>query len=221
MAVVLERRYVWETPVRVAHWVIVLCILALCATGWYIHDPFLKPGEHTMATARLVHLLCGFAFTAALMVRAYWFLAGNRYARWRAFVLGTPRQWRGLVQTLQHYAFLRREPYQGVGHNPLAATIYAGLYVLMALEAFTGMVLYARGAEHDTWHALFGWPVQLMSEQNLRLLHFGLMFLFLAFLMNHLYLVVLLAREERNGLVDSIVTGWKFIRVEDGRDPDD
>lgn len=221
MTTVLERRYVWQTPVRMVHWVMVLAILTLCSTGWYIHDPFLMPGEQTMALFRLVHLIAGFVFTSALMVRAYWFLAGNRYANWRSYALLTPRQWRGLVHTLLHYAFVQREPFRGVGHNPLAASIYAGLYVLMALEAFTGMVLYSRGADHATWDAVFGWPVLLVSEQSLRLVHFGLMFLFLAFVMNHLYLVVLLAREEGNGLVDSMVTGWKFIRVEDGKDPDD
>lgn len=219
MSVVLERRYVWQTPVRLVHWTLVLCLAFLGSTGWYIHAPFLLPGEHTMATARLVHLVAGFCFTSALMVRAWWFLAGNRYANWRAYALLTPRQWRGLVHTLQHYAFLKG-PFQGVGHNPLAASVYLGLYGLMALEAFTGLVLFARGYHSGLLDAALGWPLPLVGEPILRLVHFGLMFVFLCFVLNHLYLVVLLARDEGNGLVDSIVTGWKFIRVEDGRDPD-
>ena len=31
--------YVWEVPVRVTHWLIVLSIVVLGATGLYIHAP--------------------------------------------------------------------------------------------------------------------------------------------------------------------------------------
>ena len=37
----LVRVYVWEIPVRVTHWVIVLSILILSVTGFYIGHPFM------------------------------------------------------------------------------------------------------------------------------------------------------------------------------------
>ena len=36
----IVRVYVWETPVRITHWVIALSIVVLSATGFYIGRPF-------------------------------------------------------------------------------------------------------------------------------------------------------------------------------------
>ena len=39
----LVRTYVWEKPVRIAHWLIFFAFVALSFTGLYIHRPFLMP----------------------------------------------------------------------------------------------------------------------------------------------------------------------------------
>src|SRR5512133_563417 len=82
--------YVWELPVRVAHWTIVLTLIVLSFTGYYIHHPFLAgsggPGHpgFTMGQMRFIHEAAGFVFIAAVLFRIYWAFAGNRYAQWRA-----------------------------------------------------------------------------------------------------------------------------------------
>ena len=59
---------------------------------------------------------------------------------------------------------------------------------------------------------LFGW-VSLVPGgiQWVRLLHYLLTFAFLAFTVHHVYSSVLVDSEERNGLLSSIVTGFKTI----------
>ena len=52
-----------------------------------------------------------------------------------------------------------------------------------------------------------------MSIQQLRLLHFLLMFVFGAFTIHHVYSAILVDIEERNGEVSSIVTGYKARRA--------
>jgi len=47
--------------------------------------------------------------------------------------------------------------------------------------------------------------------QYLRLMHFCIMFAFFAFVIHHVYSAVLVSWEERNGLIESIFTGYKFI----------
>jgi len=55
----------------------------------------------------------------------------------------------------------------------------------------------------------------------LRLTHFCIMFTFFAFVIHHVYSAVLVSWEERNALIESIFTGYKFIPrdelVEDAR----
>ena len=83
----LVRVYVWETPVRVTHWVIVLAIAVLSFTGYYLYNPFIisrGSSVFLMATMRFVHELTGFVFIAAVLVRLYWFFKGNRWEIGRA-----------------------------------------------------------------------------------------------------------------------------------------
>src|SRR4030088_565941 len=64
--------YVWELPVRVAHWLIVFTIIVLAITGLYLDRPFLvgpRQDGFLLATMRFVHEIAGFVFTAALLAR--------------------------------------------------------------------------------------------------------------------------------------------------------
>jgi Ni/Fe-hydrogenase 1 B-type cytochrome subunit len=51
----------------------------------------------------------------------------------------------------------------------------------------------------------------VIDIQYLRLIHFCVMFTFFAFVIHHVYSAVLVSWEERNGLIESIFTGYKFI----------
>ena len=79
-----ERIYVWEVPVRLTHWAIVLAILVLSATGFYIGDPVVGGSVSLMAWVRGIHRLTAWVFVASLLLRTYWAFAGNQWASWRA-----------------------------------------------------------------------------------------------------------------------------------------
>ena len=87
----LDRVYVWEWPVRLAHWLFVGTILILAVTGIYIGNPFLPvQGEATrhfmMGTMKTIHFVAAMVFLIAVFGRILWMFAGNPYARWRQFV---------------------------------------------------------------------------------------------------------------------------------------
>jgi len=79
----LERVYVWEIPVRLAHWIIFFSILILSVTGYYIGRPFIDvPNPATdhfvMGTARAIHLYTAIVFSLAVLVRIYWLFDRHR-----------------------------------------------------------------------------------------------------------------------------------------------
>jgi Ni,Fe-hydrogenase I cytochrome b subunit len=51
----------------------------------------------------------------------------------------------------------------------------------------------------------------VVSLPNLRLIHFFLMFVFISFGVFHVHLAMLISREEKKGLMDSIFIGYKVI----------
>jgi Ni/Fe-hydrogenase 1 B-type cytochrome subunit len=217
-----ERRpiYVWQLPVRIAHWTIAGSLVVLALTGYYIHDPFIGPSETTqsvqrdpgffMGTVRTVHLVAGFVFIAALVGRFYWAFAGNRWAHWRAYWPFEDWQRRDLRETVRYYFLRRREPPPATGHNPLAGIAYICLYGGFILAVLTGLGLYAWQYGREPWTWMFGWSYDLFSIQDIRLIHFILMFWFIAFVVHHVYSAVLIDIEEQNGEISSMITGWKL-----------
>jgi Ni/Fe-hydrogenase b-type cytochrome subunit len=210
----LVRTYVWELPVRIAHWLIFFAFLALASTGLFMHRPFLLPSGQApflMAKVRFVHEVSAFVLIGAFAFRMYWFFKGNFWARWSAYIPIHREQWRGMGSMLEFYSFLRFEPGHRVGHNPLAALTYFIIYLLFLVEILTGLALYSRVVGNPVLTQFIGWLPQLIDPQYLREIHYFLMFVFFSFVIFHVYLSVLVSIEEENGLLDSIFSGWKFV----------
>lgn len=210
----LVRTYVWELPLRIAHWLIFFAIATLSITGLYMHRPLVLSTVQTpflMAAARFVHVVAGFVLIGAFALRVYWFFKGNFWARWSSYIPIHREQWSGMGTMLEYYMFMRFDPGHRVGHNPLAALSYCFIYLLILVEIVTGLTLYSRVLGNPVLTQFIGWLPQLIDPQYLREVHFFVMFVFFAFLIFHIYASILVSIEEQNGLLDSIFTGWKFV----------
>ncbi len=204
------RLYIWQAPVRITHWVTVACIVVLSVTGGYIADPFLvPPGGSVMTTVRLIHIGTAFVFLASGLVRTIWLLVGNRFARWSAFIPTSRKQFTELFRQAGYYGFLRREIPKVLGHNQLAAAAYVLLFGLLLIETLTGFALDGiAGAQPAA--SLFGWLSDMLGPQLVRLIHHLCMWAILAIALFHVYSCVLVDQLEKNGLMASIFSGYKF-----------
>lgn len=212
--------YVWDLVVRLTHWLIVLSILVLTATGMYIGNPSLVvPGEAgdrlVTGTVRAVHSHAAAVFTLSVLARIAWMFTGSFYARWHQFLPVHPRRQRALWPTLLFYLFIRRHPPRVVGHDPLSGLVYLAVFGLFLLQIATGLGLYA-AANPTSWLGVFGFFAPYFGGlQSTRSIHHVVMWLLLGFMMHHIASTVLKARVERNATVDSIFSGFKFVRPED------
>jgi len=138
---------------------------------------------------------------------------GNQWSSWRGFVPFATAGWlKRSIQTMLWYMFLRRRSPDEIGHNPLAAMAYIGIYGLLGLEIFTGFALNSM-SWGGWWNVVFGWIFLLLPANDVRFAHHMIMWLLLGFLVHHIYSSVLMDTEERSGLLSSIVTGYKSIRA--------
>lgn len=217
------RVYVWQTPVRLTHWVTFSTLIVLTVTGSYIADPFLfSPGQDTMRLVRFVHIVAAYLFVASGILRTYWLFAGNQFSRWSAFIPTNRRHLRELVRQTQWYLFLRKDLPGILGHNALASGTYLIVFFLFFLQTITGFALVGI---HGTqpWATLLGWlPGVLFGEQGVRLIHHLLMWAIIAFAIHHVYSALLVDHVERNGLMSSIFSGskivprWRIVEARDG-----
>ncbi|MEN8230158.1 MAG: Ni/Fe-hydrogenase, b-type cytochrome subunit [Bacteroidota bacterium] len=217
----LREVYVWELPVRVYHWVNVLCIIMLCLTGYLIGDPLVL-GGHLEASGsfffgkiRFIHFFFSFLFFFNYVMRTYWAFVGNKYSRWYNYVPYKKRQWKEIWAVLKvDIMQVKHQNIESVGHNSLASFTYLGIFLLFLMQSLTGFGMYA--AMSDGWFPkLFAWIVPLLGgDEMTRHIHHILMWVFIIFSMIHIYLCFYHDYVERRGVTSSMIGGWKFIEKE-------
>jgi Ni/Fe-hydrogenase 1 B-type cytochrome subunit len=217
----IVRVYVWETPVRVTHWLIAGSILVLSVTGFYIGHPFIGvPGEarahFMMGWMKVIHGYTAYVLMTSVVARLVWMFTGNKYSHWDKFIPVDARRRRGLWPTLKFYLFALRKPPGFVGHNPLAGATYTLVLMLYFVAIATGLML--RGANAGTG-SMMRWFTTLApfvgGLQGARWIHHATMWLLLGFAVHHVYSSVLMSTIEANATVESIFSGYKFVPRED------
>ncbi|STM45095.1 Ni/Fe-hydrogenase 1 b-type cytochrome subunit [Escherichia coli] len=137
--------YVFEAPVRIWHWLTVLCMAVLMVTGYFIGKPLPSvSGEATylfyMGYIRLIHFSAGMVFTVVLLMRIYWAFVGNRYSR-ELFIVPVWRKswWQGVWYEIRWYLFLAKRPSADIGHNPIAQAAMFGYFLMSVFMIITGL----------------------------------------------------------------------------------
>jgi Ni/Fe-hydrogenase 1 B-type cytochrome subunit len=189
--------------------VVVACVVLLTITGGYIADPFLIPASgQTMGVMRFVHMIAAYVFICAGIVRTYWLFKGNRFAHWQAFIPTNRRHQRYQPRPGKENFFVRRE-LPASSATTRWPQPYLAVFFLFLIQMTTGFALQAQhGAPLVT--AAFGWMNDVFGVQTIRFVHHLVMWAILAFMIHHVYAALLIDHVEKNGLMSSIFSGYKF-----------
>ena len=110
---------VWDLPVRLFHWLLVVCVVGAVIS--------VKLGGGAMKW----HGLFGQAIVGLIAFRLVWGVMGSTTARFAGFVRG-PSAILAYLQGRWH----------GIGHNPLGALSVLGLLALVGFQAISGLFTY-------------------------------------------------------------------------------
>lgn len=130
----VPRILVWDAPVRVFHWLAVLCFFGAWITA-------------ESERWRALHVTLGYTLAGLVAFRLVWGLMGTRHARFASFVRGPRAVGRYLA------SLVRGRPEHHTGHNPAGAWAIVGLLGLAALVTFSGWATY-----QEVWA---DWPEEL------------------------------------------------------------
>ena len=212
--------YVWEVPVRVAHWGIFFSIIVLVFTGSYIHYPFINitsvEQPYLMGIMRAIHYITGTIFMFFVLLRFYWSIVGNRYASWRSIY--SPFRSKDIklfIDYVKYYIFLKKDVPPTIGHNPVAFTAYIVLYTLFILQIISGFALWGLYHQNGLAYQLFGWIFSIVNLQWVRFYHYIVMYLIAGFFINHIFSAVLFDFKTQSGEISAIFAGWKPQREEE------
>ncbi|MEG0821141.1 MAG: Ni/Fe-hydrogenase, b-type cytochrome subunit [Burkholderiaceae bacterium] len=215
----LKPVYVYEAPVRFWHWAMVVTMFVLIGTGYLVGAPLSANYADTWVQyqfgyIRMAHFIAGFLFTILFIVRTYWAVVGNKYAR-SIYVppVWNLSWWDGMFRQAQYYLFMRRKSPEFVGHNPLAQIAMFAMYVVgTVLIIITGFGLYAQQWGWDSgWMSWFGWVTVWFGEpQTVRTWHHVLMYYLGLFAIIHMYMAM---REDIMGGATQLSTMTNGVRM--------
>ncbi len=217
------RVYVWEFPLRLTHWTNAFSILILSITGYYIGDPFIhaySSKQYIMGWIRLIHFIAAYIFIMSVIIRIYWAFMGNKFESYKeCFPFSTEKR-KEFLDALKFYFFIKKKHPYVIGHSALAAFTYFIVYLLFIFEIVSGFAIYSLTHSAIIWTVLGGWLLGIMHLPTIRLYHHLIMYVILAFVPLHIYATWYMDPTERNGLVSSIFSGYKFVdeRRETGRE---
>ncbi len=211
------RAYIWEFPVRFTHWINAFCILILSITGYYIGNPFIhatSSSQYIMGWIRFIHFTTAYVFLMSVLIRIYWSIMGNQFASFKEFFPTTAKKRKGFVDACKFYLLIKKDPPYVAGHAPLASTTYFILFLLFIFEITSGFTIYSVGKTGPIWSILSGGLLNIMYLPTIRQWHHIIMYVILIFVPIHIYATWYMDPHEKNGLVSSMFSGYKFLDKE-------
>lgn len=114
---------VWDLPVRVFHWLLVISF----AGAWLTAES---------EAQQMLHYALGYSACALVLMRVIWGFVGTRYARFTQFI-------KGPTETLHHLKGLFKatgtmHDESNLGHNPAGALAMLALMAMVLLIGITG-----------------------------------------------------------------------------------
>ena len=180
---------VWDLPVRLFHWSLVLLVVFSFTTG--------KLGGDWMEW----HLRSGFCILTLVLFRIVWGLAGSQTARFSDFIHG-PKRVLGYARSL-----LGGTAQFHAGHNPMGGLMIVLMLVLLLLQATTGLFadddIGTRGPLADK---VSGAVVSLCSTVHLININ-----IILACVALHVCAALFYLTVKKDNLIKPMITGTKAI----------
>ena len=171
---------VWDLPVRLFHWAIVLLVPAL----WWAAE-----------TRRMdLHILLGEIMLGLILFRLLWGVLGSSTARFAGFVKGPPAVLRYL-----------RGGGKAFGHNPLGG--WSVVLMLLALSVQVGLGLFASDEDGIYEGPLSRHMPDLDSAHTLAERHETVFWVIVALIALHVLAILYYRLVRRDDLVTPMVTG--------------
>ncbi len=184
-----ERRLVWDLPLRLFHWLLVLSLIASYVTA--------KIGFETME----IHRYLGYWTIVLIVFRILWGFVGPRHARFSSFLQGPSGIWK-YARALGAGTMI-----ETAGHNPLGGLSVILLLALVAFQAGTGLF----ATDDIVWTGPYNGAVSADWGQRLTAWHHMNFNFILAAVVLHVLAITFYFLVKKQNLVGAMVHGKKYV----------
>jgi Ni/Fe-hydrogenase 1 B-type cytochrome subunit len=203
------------------HWAMAIAVLVLIVTGFYIASPFtIYSGETVnkffMGNMHYVHILFGIILMFIFIWRLYLAFFSKFHADWKDFFswLDFDCTWK----QIKFYLLIEKESpsHEDCIYGPMQALAYSGLFFFIFAIVITGLILM--GAGYHAGFTAFFYKILKPVENMLgglaivRYVHHILTWLFILFIVVHVYMAFWYDAVLKEGTVSSMISGVLFER---------
>ncbi|MCD8213490.1 MAG: Ni/Fe-hydrogenase, b-type cytochrome subunit [Campylobacter sp.] len=213
--------YEFSIGLRLTHWIRFAAISFLVLSGFYLSYVFISPDISKepvlfmQAKWRAAHQIAGFVLIACFIFKFYLFVFDKHSRKeWMSAVdFVNPKVW---IAQIKYYLFLGPHPHLKGVYNPLQFASYLFFYIVLFVICLSGLILYAH-VYHEGLGGLLYEPMRYFEElmgglANVRTIHRISMWIIIIFVVVHVYMAVFNAVKGKNGAMDAVVSGYKFVK---------
>ncbi|MDU0353066.1 cytochrome b/b6 domain-containing protein [Paraglaciecola aquimarina] len=117
----MQKRLVWDLPVRLFHWILAISLVVQWFTAEVIEN------------AMDFHFYLGYFILGLIIFRLIWGFIGTKYAKFSSFIAGP----KAMLAYLR--ALMNREDTSTIGHNPVGGLMLPLVLTLVGIQAVTGL----------------------------------------------------------------------------------
>ncbi|MEW6670740.1 MAG: cytochrome b/b6 domain-containing protein [Thermodesulfobacteriota bacterium] len=200
MNATMKNIYLYSRYERLWHWLQMVFILVLLATGFEIHAGYAFFGFYP---AVRVHNFIGLAWLIAFAFFVFWvFTTGE----WRQYVPTTKK----IFAVIRYYGYgiFKGEPHpvpkrKEAKHNPLQRLVYLSLAAfLLPIQMVSGFLYWG----YNSWEA---WGIGFVSLKMVAFVHIAGAFAILNFLIVHVYMTT--TGHSLFAHIKAMITGWEEV----------
>lgn len=188
---------VWDLPVRIFHWSLVILFITAYVTNSLGSDYF------------IYHLWSGYALIVLVSFRIVWGLVGTYHARFNHFV-------KNPAATAKYaLSVFKKKDKHYLGHNPLGAVMVVVLLIAILVQAITGLFT------NDEIFNVGPLYAYINDELSLQLtsLHRQLFYWILGAIALHIIAVLVHVIFKRDNIIRAMFSGKKNLPTSDNSQP--
>ena len=212
----------WSATMRINHWTVAVSIFVLIVTGFYIAKPFtINAGETVnkffMGNVRYIHILFGTFLIFLSIWRLYLAFFSRFHADWKDFLAWTDIK--ALIQQIKFYMLISKHPEKKYLYGPMQALAYMGCWFMVVVITVTGLILMGAGY-HAGLASLAAYvlkPIEnlLGGLAMVRYIHHIFTWLFILFIIVHIYMAFWYDIVLKQGTISSMIGGTTYKKIKE------
>ncbi len=143
-----EPQLIWDLPLRLFHWAMVLVVCVAAITGYFFEEMLLE-----------VHVYAGYLLACLISFRLVWGIVGSHYSRFHTYPLKRSH----VKSHLKQLSKGRSQTYSG--HNPVGAWMIVILLSCLTLLVLTGLTSWGGQDNQGPFAGLVTYQLGDMSEE--------------------------------------------------------